>query len=190
MLVGFNCQWEGASLEFAWDSWWRRRTQKKHKILPLLVIWGIWLARNKAIFEDVANTPTIIGALSVGFYKSYPEYIRVERERRILDVEIDRTSPWAFFDGAAQIDICGGGVVLYLSDSHYFVLSMGLGGGTNNFSELMSLKLLLIFSLEKRCNKLNFMGDSLNVINWINQTQECRQLRLAHTLHSIILLLQ
>ena len=65
-----------------------------------------------------------------------------------------------------------------------------LGGGTNNFSELMSLKLLLIFSLEKGCNKLNFMGDSLNVINWINQTQECRQLRLSHTLSSIRLLLQ
>ena len=64
------------------------------------------------------------------------------------------------------------------------------GGGTNNFAELMSLKLLLIFSLEKGCNKLNFMGDSLNVINWINQTQECRQLRLSHSLHSIRLLLQ
>ena len=67
---------------------------------------------------------------------------------------------------------------------------MGLGGGTNNYSELMSLKLLLIFSLEKGCNNLNFMGDSLNVINWINQTQECRQLRLAHVLSAIRLLLQ
>ena len=54
----------------------------------------------------------------------------------------------------------------------------------------MSLKLLLIFSLEKGCNNLDFMGDSLNVINWINQTQECRQLRLAHVLSAIRLLLQ
>ena len=66
----------------------------------------------------------------------------------------------------------------------------GTWGGTNNFSELMSLKLLLIFSLEKGCNNLNFMGDSLNVINWINRTQDCRQLRLAHILYSIRLLLQ
>ena len=112
------------------------------------------------------------------------------RERRRLEVEIDRSSPWDFFNGATQNDYRGGGAVLFLTNSHYFVLSMGLGEGTNNFSELMSLKLLLIFSLEKGCNKLNFMGDSLNVINWINQTQECKQLRLAHTLSSIRLLLQ
>ena len=105
-------------------------------------------------------------------------------------MDLDRSTPWAFFDGAAQNDYYGGGAILFLTNSHYFVLSMGLGGGTNNFSELMSFKLLLIFSLEKGCNKLNFMGDSLNVINWINQTQECRQLTLAHILHSIRLLLQ
>ena len=66
----------------------------------------------------------------------------------------------------------------------------GTWGGTNNFSELMSLKLLLIFSLEKGCNKLNLMGDSLNVINWINQNQDCRHLRLAHVIYSICQFLQ
>ena len=125
----------------------------------------------------------------MGFFKSYPEHIRVARERRILEVEIDRTSPWAFFDGAAQNNSCGGGAVLFLSESHYFVMSIGLGEGTNNFAELMSLKLLLIFALEKGCNELNFLGDSMNVINWINQAQDCRHLRLAHTLYSIRLLL-
>ena len=127
--------------------------------------------------------------MSVGYYKAYPEHIRVARERRILEVEIDRTSPWAYFDGAAQNNICGGGAVLFLAESHFFVMSMGLGEGTNNFAELMSLKLLLIFALEKGCNDLNFLGDSMNVINWINQIQECRHMRLAHTLHSIRLLL-
>ena len=62
---------------------------------------------------------------------------------------------------------------------------MGLGGGTNNFADLMSLKLLLMFALEKGCTELNFLGDSMNVINWINQTQECRHLRLAHVIYSI-----
>ena len=67
---------------------------------------------------------------------------------------------------------------------------MGLGGGTNNFAELMSLKFLLMFAIEKRCTDLNFMGDALNVINWINQTQECRNLRLSHIISSIRQLLQ
>ena len=189
-LVGFIFQWEGTSVEAVWDSWWRRTPHKQHKILPLLVIWGIWLARNKAIFKDIPSILAITAALSVGYYKSYPEHIRVARERRLLEVEIDRTAPWAYFDGAAQNNSCGGGTVLFLTESHYFVMSMGLGEGTNNYAELMSLKLLLIFALEKGCNELNFLGDSLNVINWINQTQECRHLRLAHILYSIRLLLR
>ena len=169
----------------AWDSWWRRTPQKQHKILPLLVIWGIWLARNKAIFKETPSTSAITGAMSVGFFNSYPIHIRVVRERRILEVEIDKTTPWAFFDGEAQNNSCGGGVVLFLTESHFFVLSMGLGGGTNNFAELMSLKLLLMFAVEKGCTALNILGDSMNVINWINQTQECRHLRLAHVIYSI-----
>ena len=105
-------------------------------------------------------------------------------------MDLDRTKPWDFFDGEAQNNLCGGGAVLYLAESHVFVLSMGLGGGTNNFAELMSLKFLLMFALEKGCTELNFMGDALNVINWINQTQECRHLRLSHIIYSIWQLLQ
>ena len=100
-------------------------------------------------------------------------------------MDIDRSLPWAFFDGAAQYNMCGGGAVLFLSDSHFFAMSLGLGGGTNNFAELMSLKLLLMFALETGCTALNFFGDSLNVIHWINHTQECRNLRLTHIISSI-----
>ena len=188
-LTGINCQWEGVSIGAAWDSWWRRTTHKSLKMLPLLVIWGIWIARNKAIFQDITSIAGITGVMSVGYYKAYPEHIRVARERRILEVDIDRTSPWAYFDGAAQNNVCGGGAVLFFAESHFFVISMGLGGGTNNFAELMSLKLLLNFALEKGCNDLNILGDSMNVINWINQIQECRHLRLAHILQAIRLLL-
>ena len=100
-------------------------------------------------------------------------------------MELDRSLPWAFFDGATQNNLCVGGAMLYLTESHFFVMSLGLGGGTNNFAELMSLKLQLMFALEKGCTELNFLGDSFNVINWINQTQECRHLRLAHIISSI-----
>ena len=64
------------------------------------------------------------------------------------------------------------------------------GGGTKNYAELFSLKLLLMFALEKGYTVLNIMGDSMNVINWINLTQECRHMRLAHVILSIRQLLQ
>ena len=164
-MVGFNCQWEGVSIGIAWDSWWRRTPQKQHKMLPMLVIWGIWIARNKAIFKNLPSTPAIIGMMAAGFYNSFPVYIRAARERRLLEVNIDRSSPWAFFDGAAQNNMCGGGAILHLSENHFYVLSMGVGGGTNNYAELKSLKLLLMFALEKGCTVLNILGDSMNVIN-------------------------
>ena len=55
---------------------------------------------------------------------------------------------------------------------------MGLGAGTNNYAELMTLKLLLHFALEKGCRNLQIFGDSLIIINWVNKVQHCRTLAL------------
>jgi ribonuclease HI len=65
----------------------------------------------------------------------------------------------------------GGGGCLYINDQHFFLLRAGLGAGTNNFSELLALKLLLLFAVEKGCNTLQVFGDSLLIINWVNQEQ-------------------
>ena len=89
------------------------------------------------------------------------------------------------FDGAMQQNICGGGALLFLSDSHWFEISIGLGEGTNNYAELLSLKILLLFSVEKGCSKINFYGDSLNVINWIKGIQHCRVHHLQNLFRSI-----
>ena len=49
----------------------------------------------------------------------------------------------------------------------------------------MSLKLLIAFSLEKNCKIITFYGDSKNVINWINGTQSCKNIRLANIVEDI-----
>ena len=95
---------------------------------------------------------------------------------------IDKDFPWEYFDGAVGIEGCGGGVVLYLSDSHYFHLKMSLGPGTNNYSKLNSLIFILIFSLEKRCNMIHIFGDSKIIINWFNNNAICH----VHTLRSLL----
>jgi ribonuclease HI len=93
--------------------------------------------------------------------------------------------PLGFFDGASQQAHCGGGGLLYFSPTHFFVLTSGLGSGTNNFAELMSLKLLIVFAIEKGCQRLKVYGDSLNVINWIKGTQRCLNIRLARLVEDI-----
>ena len=90
-----------------------------------------------------------------------------------------------FFDGVAQENCCGDGSILFLRETHSFELMMGLGEGSKNFDEILSLKLLLIFAVEKGCRTINICGDSMNVVNWIKGTQMCRNLRLANILSSI-----
>jgi ribonuclease HI len=66
---------------------------------------------------------------------------------------------------------------------------MGLGRGTNNFVELMSLKLLLLFAREKEIHHLQILGDSMNVINWTNNQQNCHCILLSPILEEIYRLL-
>ena len=56
---------------------------------------------------------------------------------------------------------------------------MGLGTGTNNYAELMALKLLLCFALERNCRKIHIFGDSLVILNWINKIQRCMNISLS-----------
>ena len=93
-----------------------------------------------------------------------------------MELEIDRSSPWGFFDGASQNNLCWGGAILYLAENHSFELIFGLGEGSNKCVELLSLKLLLIFAAEKGCSNIKVYGDSLNVINWVKRIQTCRDL--------------
>jgi len=55
---------------------------------------------------------------------------------------------------------------------------MGLGPGTNKFPELLSLKLLLLFVGEKGVRDIQVFGDSLNVIIWIQKTQDFQNIQL------------
>ena len=58
--------------------------------------------------------------------------------------------------------------------------------GSNNFAELLRLKLLLVFVAKKGCRSLMVYGDSLSLINWIKRIQQCRDLRLENILLSIL----
>jgi ribonuclease HI len=65
------------------------------------------------------------------------------------------------------------------------IICSGLGVGTNNCVELMSLKLIMAFALEYNCKVITVYGDSKHVINWINGTQRCTNIRLSHIVEDI-----
>lgn len=59
---------------------------------------------------------------------------------------------------------------------------MGLGEGTNNYAELITLHHLLHFSLGHNCMDLNIYGDSKIIVNWFNNITVCH----SHTLSNIL----
>ena len=59
--------------------------------------------------------------------EGFPHHIKARQQRQTLEVEIDEGSPWAFFDGVAQENRCGGGAILFLREVHSLKITMGLG---------------------------------------------------------------
>jgi ribonuclease HI len=98
----------------------------------------------------------------------------------IREEVIDLAMSWDYFDGVFLEDhlIYGGGGCLYFSTTHYFILKSGLGAGTNNFVELLALKFLLLFFVEKGFKTLQVFCDSMIIINWENGVQRCHISRL------------
>ena len=69
---------------------------------------------------------------------------------------IGKSLPWGYFDGlaAGEPRICGAGGLFFIADDHFFTFKAGLGSGTNNFAELLGLKLLLTLSLKNNIKKV------------------------------------
>lgn len=129
--------------------------------------------------------PEISVAQSLSILSSFPQSTGRIQGRQIHEAEIDKSRPWGYFDGASQNNRCGGEGIFFLSDSHHFSTTFGLGMGTSNFAELMSLKLIIAFAIEKGCHSLTVYKDSMNIINCIRGTQRCTNTRLAIILEDI-----
>ena len=86
--------------------------------------------------------------------------------------------------GSASGDpkICGFGGVLFISDDHCFTFKAGLGFGTNNYAELIGLKLLLTLSLQHNYKHLQNFGDLQLVINWASGKYRIRNILLEQIL--------
>ena len=65
-----------------------------------------------------------------------------------------------------------GGCVLHLFGSPFSKIKVGLGEGTNNLTKLLSLKLSLLFSLEKGSKNIQIFGNSMLVLNYVKEVQQ------------------
>lgn len=147
--------------------------------IPPLVCWGVWLTRNKSILRDNASSSSHIATYIVAIFSMMHSKVLVPTVQRIEVEEINQQIPWAYFDGACNDQgMCSGGIMLFLDSHHSLKSKVGLGRETNNFVELLTLKLLVCWALELGCRFLQIFGDSLNVVNWFNVVERCHNITL------------
>lgn len=174
-ILRLQSVWEGPSLVEAFKFWWDTEATKSHGIIPLIISWGIWIARNNLIFEDIRCSEVEIATMAASLILFFSDVESHTRVREVFEENINVEIPWGYFDGAAEGDPvrCGGGIVLHLDDHNSVYCKAGLGSGTNNFTEISALRLLLITALEWGVHSLQVFGDSKIVIDWAVGTRRC-----------------
>ena len=69
--LGQHVSWVGDSLEGDFLRWWRMGATKALRALPLIISWGVWLAKNDVIFNDLIKVPTEIAIKVMGITDHY-----------------------------------------------------------------------------------------------------------------------
>jgi hypothetical protein len=140
-------------------------TTKNFRALPLIVAWGIWLARNAQVFEEKLTLHLHCATQGLDIVSSFVQ-IKVNKiPRHIVTKVINGSRPWAYIDGASHRDAPRG--TLCISYSHNIRFKVGLGLTSNNFSKLMALKLILSLALKHGSTHLQVFKYSLILIKWI-----------------------
>ena len=185
-LVNIPFSWHGEDFPQAWNHWWQEAPNDKVRSITLLIAWGTWIARNKVIFNEKYFPIARLAAEGVAIFDSIPTPSGLGSSRNIQPEAINESIPWAFFDGASDLNgSFGAGLVIHLSLAISLRASVGLGQGSNNFAELKALHFLLCWLISKNLRQIQIFGDSRNVVNWFNGTQQCRNYILLPLLKEI-----
>jgi hypothetical protein len=106
-----------------------------------------------------------IATQSLSILSKFPQTKKGPNIQLIQSEILEKSKPWAYFLVAPRNHLCGGGFVLHLSEILSFHIKLGLGQGTNNYADLLTLKLELLFAKEKELWHLQIFGDSMIVVN-------------------------
>ena len=133
---------------------------KEFKGLPLIVSWGIWLARKCWNIWRQVHTPILVHSKQSQFSHSsnFKFVSSTSAPRQLFHASIDKSG------------------TIYPNDTQCIKVKAGLGEGSNNYAELLALKLLLRLAAHIVIFKIQVFGDCLLVINWI--TGESRMTNL------------
>eukprot|EP00253_Pinus_taeda_P020931 PITA_20931 len=177
--------WAGQNIVEAWTEWSIRHKGTKMISLLVIVIWHLWKTRNQLVFQDKHVHWHLLEARIIAAFNELPDPPPAHVRRTHSPPLIDRSTPWAFFDGAVNQQSCGGGIIIHKSDQHLYRTKARLGTGSNNYTELITLRNLLHFALGRNITCINIFGDSKIIIDWFNNNAICHIRTLSIILHEI-----
>eukprot|EP00253_Pinus_taeda_P011344 PITA_11344 len=185
-MLNISVHWDPDSLDEIWRKWWTNHPDSNLRNLLPIFFWGVWLTRNKCIFQDQTFSTTVVASNCAAIYSSLPPPEPNIAPNCDAPLIINESLPWAFFDGASQQNRAGAGICIHLNKEHFLKAVVGLGMGSNNFAELMALRFLMCWSLHKNIFRIQIYGDSMNVINWVNGKSTCHNQILKVVLDEIM----
>ena len=108
---------------------------KEMRYFPLIVSWGIWLARNSIYIEGNFVQPIKCALESIGILSHFPQENVKIKFRQVTKEDINKSRPWGYFDGATNGNPkrCGARGLIYFSKNNFLNFKAGLGIGTNTF---------------------------------------------------------
>ena len=97
-------------------------------VFPVLYVFTIWEARNRAIFKNTWTPIDISSALLLQKVQEHRKAHKEGKTRAIITPVIDRSIPWDFFDGASQGDLAIGraGGVIFILETNKTSFKLGL----------------------------------------------------------------
>jgi len=156
-----------------------------HPALLLFICWGIWIHRNRCIFEDVFVNPQYTGLKILASYREYCTQLPKKPIRMITPFNpIYRLA--GYFDGAAANGKGGCGFILYISKEHFFRGCTGLLHSSNNLAELTAVWSLLFWARHRQIKDIRIFGDSQLVIKWLQGKSAIKAFNLAHRCSNIL----
>ena len=115
-----------------------RREIKQFRVIPFLVVWRLWTARNESIFEDRMVLSFQVENQTTTMLPHFQESSKTPKVKNFLPLHIKKATTYGIFDGTSQNKglKCGIEYVLHLSDAHYYTSKSFLGTGSHNYGEL------------------------------------------------------
>ena len=111
-----------------------------------------------------------------------------QKPRRVLKPSnIDKNTPWDFFDGASQGEPPLGGVggILFMNETTKTKITFSPGHGTNNKEKLSALWSVLRIASKNHVRNLQLFGDSKMSIDWENGQLQINAPHLQNLLRAI-----